>query len=642
MSLLDWLFVCVPFLIVAGAAIWTKRYVRDVADFLAAGRAGGRYLVCNAEGAAALGAISVVAICEQYYNGGLGAIWWGTLLTPVMLFITLTGFIIYRYRETRALTMAEFFERRYSKRFRIFMGLLAFVAGILNFGIFPAVGARFIVYFCNWPDRLSVLGLGVPTFAPVMLVILSVNVCFALAGGQLTAMITNSIEGIIASVLFLFVSLNLLHFVRIDRIASALADRPPGESFINPFDISRLQDFNLGFALIGVFMAAYMYMAWQGNQGFNASALNPHEAKMGRILGNWRTFARSGMIGILAICGYVYLHHADFAAQAQTARERIAHIDAGLSIQKQMTVPIALSESLQSGAKGALLSVILFMIMACDTSYMHSWGSIFIQDVLLPLRRKHLDPVSHIRWLRLAIVGVAVFAFLFSLFFHQTEYILMYFAITGAIFLGGAGTVIIGGLYWNRGTATAAWSSMIVGAILSVAGIVIRQLVPDFPLNGQVLALIAALCAIVTYIAVSLLTCRDPHNMDKLLHRGVYAVDADGIPLPKIEASAAGWRRLIGVDEHFSRTDRWQSYAIFGWSMFWLFLFIGGTCWNLVSPWPNSWWWNYVLVANIALPLLIGLVTGIWFSIGGIRDLFRLLRRLKEKHADPGDDGEAQ
>ncbi|MFZ4600404.1 MAG: sodium:solute symporter, partial [Terrimicrobiaceae bacterium] len=90
MSLLDWLFVSVPFVIVTGAAIWTRRYVRDVADFLAAGRAGGRYLVCNAEGAAAMGAISVVAICEQYYNGGVGAGWWGMLITPVMLFITLT------------------------------------------------------------------------------------------------------------------------------------------------------------------------------------------------------------------------------------------------------------------------------------------------------------------------------------------------------------------------------------------------------------------------------------------------------------------------------------------------------------------------------------------------------------------------
>lgn len=642
MSLLDWLFVCVPFLIVAGAAIWTKRYVRDVADFLAAGRAGGRYLVCNAEGAAALGAISVVAICEQYYNGGVGVGWWGMLITPVMMFITLTGFIIYRYRETRALTMAEFFERRYSKRFRVFMGILAFGSGILNFGIFPAVGARFIVYFCNWPDHLSLAGFEVSTFALVMVVILSVNVCFAIAGGQLTAMVTNSIEGIITSVLFLFVGLTLLHFIGIGRIETALTNRPPGESFINPFDISRLQDFNLGFAVIGVFLSAYSYMAWQGNQGFNASALNAHEARMGRILGNWRTFSRTGMIGILAICAYTFLHHADFAVPAQVVQERVAGIDAGESVQKQMTVPVALSESLQSGAKGALLAIILFMVMACDTSYMHSWGSIFIQDVLLPLRRKHLDPVAHIRWLRLAIVGVAIFAFLFSFLFKQTEYILMYFAITGAIFLGGAGTVIIGGLYWNRGTVAGAWSSMIVGAVLSVAGIVIRQVVPDFPLNGQVLALIAALCAIVTYIVVSLLTCRESHNMDKLLHRAVYAVDADGIPLPKIEAAANGWRRLIGVDELFSRADRWQSYAIFGWSMFWLFLFLVGTCWNLVSPWPNSWWWNYVLVTGIALPLLIGLVTGIWFSIGGIRDLFRLLRRLKEKHADPGDDGEAQ
>lgn len=642
MSLLDWLFVSVPFVIVTGAAIWTKRYVRDVADFLAAGRAGGRYLVCNAEGAAAMGAISVVAICEQYYNGGVGAGWWGMLITPVMLFITLTGFIIYRYRETRALTMAEFFERRYSKRFRVFMGILAFVSGILNFGIFPAVGARFIVYFCNWPDHLRLASFEVSTFGLVMFVILSINVCFAISGGQLTAMVTDSIEGIISSVLFLFVGLSLLHFIGIGRIEVALSKRPPGESFINPFDISGLQDFNLGFALIGIFLSAYSYMAWQGNQGFNASALNAHEARMGRILGNWRSFARGGMIGIMAICAYTFLHHVDFAATSQVAHERISSIDAGASIQKQMTVPVALSESLQSGAKGALLAIILFMIMACDTSYMHSWGSIFIQDVVLPLRGKHLDPVSHIRWLRFAIVGVAIFAFFFSFFFHQTEYIFMYFAITGAIFLGGAGSVIIGGLYWSRGTESAAWSSMIVGAVLSVAGILLRQVNPDFPLNGQVLALIAALCAIITYVSVSLLTCRSPHNMEKLLHRGAYAVDADGIVLPEVAAPAAGWSRLIGVDELFSRGDRLQSYAIFAWSMFWFFLFVVGTLWNLVSPWPESWWWNYVLIVHISLPLLIGLVTGIWFSIGGIRDLLRLLRHLKNKHANPDDDGETQ
>jgi hypothetical protein len=38
--------------------------------------------------------------------------------------------------------MSEFFERRDSKRFGAFMGILAFVSGILNLGIFPAVGGE--------------------------------------------------------------------------------------------------------------------------------------------------------------------------------------------------------------------------------------------------------------------------------------------------------------------------------------------------------------------------------------------------------------------------------------------------------------------------------------------------------------------
>ena len=57
----------------------------------------------------------------------------------------------------------------------------------------------------------------------------------------------------------------------------------------------------------------------------------------------------------------------------------------------------------------------------------------------------------------------------------------MFFAITGAIYLGGARSVIIRGLYWKKGTVSAAWTSMLVGSALAASG---------------------------SYVLVSLLTCK--------------------------------------------------------------------------------------------------------------------------------------
>jgi SSS family solute:Na+ symporter len=637
---LDWIIVAVPVLLVGGMAVFAQRLVRDVSGFLAAGRSAGRYLICNAEGTAAMGAITIVGMFEQLYNGGPAVGFWAAIATPLWILVSLSGFIIYRYRETRVLTMAQFFEIRYSKKFRVFMGLVAFLSGIINFGIFPAVGARFIVSYSGLPDVVTLGAMSVPTYALVMAVLLSVNLAFATMGGQLTAMVTDCIEGIFSGVFFLIVVSAALWVVGLGTIREALNDRPAGQSFLNPFDTFQIQDFNIWFVLIGLFTGVYNYMAWQGNQGFNASALNAHEARMGRVLGQLRTYSRSAMIIILGLCAYAFMHHPDHAGGAAIIGSKIAGIGGGEMIQREMTVPMTLSHVLPVGIKGMFLAIVIFSIMATDTSYMHSWGSVFIQDVVLPFRRSHLSPEAHIRLLRWSIAGVAAFSFLFSLLFRQSDYIFMYFAITGAIYLGGAGSAIIGGLYWKRGTAAGAWSAMFVGSGLSVAGIVVRQVNPAFPLNGQLLCFIATLAAIGVYIVVSLVTCRRPHDMEKLLHRGRHSVKEQESPVPEVTSGWRNWPSLIGINGEFTRGDRIQAVIIFGWSIALFGIFGGALVWNTFSRWNTEWWWNYLLITVIIVPLGVGVITAAWFGWGGIRDLLQVFRRLGKARLNPLDDGE--
>ncbi len=104
-----------------------------------------------------------------------------------------------------------------------------------------------------------------------------------------------------------------------------------------------------------------------------------------------------------------------------------------------MTVPVALSILLPVGIKGLFCAMMVMGLFAGDSGHLHSWGSIFVQDVVLPLRKTPMTPRQHIWALRSAVIAVAMFAFTFSLLFTQTQYIQMWWSLTSAVFVGGAG-----------------------------------------------------------------------------------------------------------------------------------------------------------------------------------------------------------
>lgn len=643
MHWIDWLIVAVSLLLVVAMGAYARSFVKGVADFMSGGRAAGRYLLTVARGEMFAGAVMFVATFEMVTKSGFvtTTAWWQALYLPIALIIGISGFVVYRYRETRALTLSQFFEIRYSRRFRVFAGALGFVAGILNFGIIPAVGARFFVYFLDLPPELTLGRFMVPTFYVMMAVFLGVTLLVCVTGGFITMMTTDCVEGILSQLFYLVIIAALIATFSWSQIEQALGSRPPGHSLLNPFDAGEISDFNLWYILMSMFVWAYGTMAWQNSSGYYSAALNAHESRMGIVLGRWRDIGRLVTVTLLAVCAATFLAHPDFASAATPARAAIDGI-ADKQVQTQMFVPVALAHMLPIGIKGLLCAILLMGIFAGDSNHLHSWGGIFVQDVVMPFRQRPLTPGQHIRWLRWSMAGVAVFAFGFGALFRQTEYIIMWWQVTTAVFVGGAGAAIIGGLYWRKGTTAGAWVAMLLGSGLSVGGIIARQEWGEaFPLNGLQIGFFASAIAIAAYVVVSLLTCRKDFNLERMLHRGVYA-RADDAAAPMQAEKLSIWAKAIGFDGSFTRADKWAAGGVFGWSAFFAVLVLVGTAWNLVSPWSDAAWSNYWRITAIGAPIVVAVVTGIWFTWGATRDLRDFFRRLRAARINPFDNGRVE
>ena len=747
MNWVDWIFVVIPLLLVVCAALKSQKYVKGVADFLSAGRVAGRYVVSVATGEAGLGLISVVAILEMYYKSGFAISFWSTLTAPIGLVLGLVGFCTYRFRETKALTMGQYFEIRYNKSLRVVAGIIQSVSGIVNYAIFPAVGARFLIYFLDLPAYLYVFGLPISMMAICMLCFLGVALLIACMGGQVTIMVTDCVQGLISYPMYvIIVGYIFYRFSWSEEMLPALLARAPGESFLNPYDCENLRDFNIFYTMCGIIGVFTNRMSWGGTSGYNGAAKSAHEAKMGALLGTWRGGLGNMIWILLAVAVFTFMNHKDFAKEAKEIRRQLAHktlddvahekqfdaakkqlkarydaipvrekfstsykdheewqkentdpfktetrevlekVEGGKKVAQtfdtiygQMLAPLAIREILPPyGITGLFCALMIFLMISTDTTYMHSWGTIVVQDFVVPLRKKAFTPKEQINALRWSIAGVCAFAFFFSLFFAQIDYILMFFAITGAIW-SGAGVVITGGLYWKKGTTAGAFAALLSAAFIALLGITLQQTWAQhvypwleatgrveawrdafwniskpfhpwvqwemtktkFPINSTEIGFIGQLTSIILYIVVSLLTCRENFNMDRMLHRGIYSESGKQVEKKPFNLKTFLNKNILGIDDQYTKGDKILAWSVMIYSLGYGFLamFVAVIIWNAIDKWNAQYWGMYFFVKQFAVVGLIGIVTTVWFAIGGTRDLFRLFKDLEEKEADELDDG---
>ena len=684
LTFIDWLIVSIVLLGMVYSVSFTKGLMRSVADFLSAGRTAGRYLISVSQGAAGLGAISIVSFLEVGYITGFSFQWWGLSQGIILLAITASGWVIYRFRQTRSLTLAQFFEKRYSKKFRIFAGIVAFVCGIINFGIFPAVGAQFFISYCGFADFYF----GIPTFPLVMIILISIALYFVYTGGQIAVIIADFFQGVFLIIVLFVITIYLYKNIGWDQVSDSLKNTPiklakedigkleetqsfkllsdkqkvekvkeinakyENSSLINPFKTSKVEDFNLTYFLIGLIGMFYGQLSWQGHQAYNSSARSAHEAKMAAVLGDIRWKPQGLFIFLVPVLAYVFMNHPDFQSVADSVNNTLSTLETD-TLKSQMRAPIILSEVLPAGLLGAFAALMLAAFISTHDTYLHSWGSIFVQDVLMPFREEPFSKEEHLKALRYSIFGVAIFIFVFSLVFDQSQEIALYFAVTFAIFAGGVGAVIIGGLYWDKGTSEGAWAAMIIGASIAVTGTIVPQVSDSWLTDGRNLnwlkdlilwlkeingikfygiSMAASSCS---YIVVSLLTFKEKINMDKLLNRGDYSIKGE---MTFVEKRVKTIWKIFGVGNEFTFEDKIIYFISYLWNIFFTLVFIFGTIYNLsYSVTDESWmtYWKYQVYINIVFSFIII----IWFTIGGIIDIRKMFFSLSSNERDHGDSG---
>ena len=338
-----------------------------------AGRNVGRYLGLESDSMAGLGAVTILALWQMVYNSGFVGIMWYLLMPTAAAFVALTGFAIYRFRQTRAMTLGQFVEMRYSKKTRILFGFAAFTAGVINMGVFPAAGAHFFVNYCGLPDRIittdpiplfagmSIPGLEISLMATTLMLILvgaAVIICFN--GGQVTLVVTNFVQALFVNVMLITIMFAIYKMFTWEQFSEAYLSavdsatgKPMAETLLHPFSSERVEGFDKTFFLIGIFTMAYWVISWAPNTLVTSSASGAHEAKMMRVMVEIKKLVYVGLgIGVLPLAVFVLMHHPDFADQAAAVQNVVDNIP-NKQIGSQMMTPAALQFIVPKGILGA-------------------------------------------------------------------------------------------------------------------------------------------------------------------------------------------------------------------------------------------------------------------------------------------------
>ncbi len=195
-SNIDWIIVSVYILFIVTVGILLNRYIRSTADYMVSGRATGLALNTASYTGTELGLVTIMYASIEGFNRGFSY-----LIIPMVGLIAAftigqTGFVVSKLRSLKLTTIPEFFEKRFDKKTRVTSAIIMALAGILNMGLFPKMGATFLTYSTG----LAASGDAIFIVNLVMTILIILVVIYTVLGGMVAVIVCDYIQFTILSI----------------------------------------------------------------------------------------------------------------------------------------------------------------------------------------------------------------------------------------------------------------------------------------------------------------------------------------------------------------------------------------------------------------------------------------------------------
>ena len=526
---LDWVIVAIYLAGTGFVGVVVNKYIHSVSDYMVGGRGSGAALNTATFIGTGLGLVTIMYAAIDGFNKGFAFMVVGLIGMSVGLLIGSTGFVVRRLREHKLTTIPEYFQTRYSRRVRVTAGIICAVAGILNMGLFPKMGATFITHVTGMgrTEQVAVAEApkggdpAVPAAAPeaapakahlsrqqltvniVTSVLIALVLVYTVLGGMVSVIVTDYAQFVILSIglgLGLYFCLYDCPDLGWDNMVGALKTHR-GEAAFNPVHKDSYGWVWVVWMLVHFVAAA---LCWAPEATRMLTARDSKAAQRTFLFGAPGQFIRLALPALLAIAAFTY-----FAGKADLVGYFFPDGPAAKAAHADQAMPLLLGKIVPSGLLGLLVAGLMAAFMSTHDSYFLCWSSIITRDVVAPLRQRELTDRQQIRLTRIIIVCIGIFLLVWGVWYELPDSVWNYMAVTGSVWLCGAITVLVGGMYWKRASSAGAMAALLGGLI----SVVIIFLPPKITGNTTLMGIVGlgnyAFC-IVVFVIFSLLYPETP------------------------------------------------------------------------------------------------------------------------------------